>query len=110
MNMDWILLLAAIGVSMCGQFLLKAGAGVGSIVQQFLDWHTIVGLGLYGGAALLYILALRKIPVSVALPSTALSYVVAAIVGPYVFGEAIGAMHIAALVLILGGVLLLAFS
>ena len=110
MSLDWMLLLAAIGVSICGQFLLKAGAGVGSVYQQFLDWHTIVGLGLYGGAALLYILALRKIPVSAALPSTALSYVVAAIVGHYVFGEVIGPAHIAALALILGGVILLAVT
>jgi small multidrug resistance pump len=109
-SLDWLLLLAAIVVSMCGQFLLKAGAGAESVAQQILDWHTIVGLGLYGGAALLYILALRRIPVSVALPSTALSYVVAAIVGHYVFGEAVGAMHIAALTLILGGVILLAFT
>jgi drug/metabolite transporter (DMT)-like permease len=68
----------------------------------------MVGLVCYGGAALLYIVALRKIPMSVALPCTAASYVVIAIIGWAMFGETLGMQKIAAIGLISAGVALLA--
>jgi drug/metabolite transporter (DMT)-like permease len=68
----------------------------------------MVGLVCYGGAALLYIIALRRIPMSVALPCTAASYVVIALIGWAVFGESLGAQKIAAIALISAGVVLLA--
>lgn len=104
----WIALTAAIVTSMAGQTLLKAGAGAADFVSQLFDWRTIVGLGLYGGAAILYIVALRRIPMSVALPCTAASYVAAALIGHFAFGEALGAVKLLALALIAGGVVLLA--
>ena len=55
-------------------------------------------------------MALRRIPMSRALPCTAVSYVAAALIGHYAFGETLGASHIAAIALICGGVILLAFS
>ena len=108
MTAHWIALVAAIATSMAGQTLLKAGAGAADFVAQLFDWRTIIGLGLYGGAAILYIVALRRIPMSVALPCTAVSYVAAALIGYFAFGEALGGMKIAALGLIAGGVVLLA--
>ena len=110
MNVYWLLLLTAIATSMVGQVLLKSGSGAATLFAQLFDWHTIVGLGIYGGAAMLYIVALRRIPLSVALPTTALSYVASAIVGHYVFGEAIGPMQIGGLGLIFCGVIVLAFA
>ncbi|WP_237216840.1 DMT family transporter [Falsiroseomonas oryziterrae] len=109
----WLTLAAAIASSLIGQVLLKAGAS-GSVaasagfMDQLFRWQTIVGLGFYGGAALLYIVALRKIPMSVALPSTAASYVVIAIVGWAAFGESLDAMKLFAIGLICLGVVLLA--
>jgi multidrug transporter EmrE-like cation transporter len=110
MNLSWALLLAAIAVSMGGQVLLKSGSRAPDLLAQLLDWHTIIGLGLYGGAAMLYIVALRRIPLSVALPATAISYIAAALVGHFGFGEPLGPMHIAAIGLIAAGVVLLAFA
>ncbi len=60
--MYWAILAAAIATSMAGQTLLKAGAAAETFLAQLLDWRTILGLGLYGGAAILYIVALRRIP------------------------------------------------
>ncbi len=54
----------------------------------------MIGLFLYGGAALLYIIALRRIPMSVALPCTASSYIAAALIGYYEFAEPLTAMHL----------------
>ncbi len=110
MNLYWAMLAGAIATSMVGQTLLKAGAGAPGLVAQFLDWRTLVGLCLYGGAALLYIVALRRIPMSVALPFTAISYVAAAFIGHYVFGEVLGPMRLSALGLIFAGVVLLAVA
>lgn len=110
MNTYWLVLTAAIVTSMVGQTLLKAGAGASSFMAQLFDVRTMVGLCLYGGAALLYIIALRRIPMSVALPCTAISYVAVALIGHFAFAEPLGAMHIAALALICAGVAMLAFA
>jgi small multidrug resistance pump len=107
----WLALAAAICTSLVGQVLLKAGAvGGGSFFAQVFRPTTMVGLVCYGGAALLYIVALRRIPMSVALPCTAASYVVIALVGHFAFGEGLGAQKLAAIGLISGGVVLLAAS
>ncbi len=106
----WLVLFAAIAISMAGQTLLKAGAGATDFLAQLLDWRTLLGFCLYAGAAVLYIVALRRIPMSVALPCTAISYVAAALIGHYAFAEPLAAMHIAAIGLICFGVVLLAVA
>jgi len=110
MIFSWAMLALAISISLVGQTLLKSGAGAADFWTQMLDWHTLLGLFLYGGAALLYIVALRKIPMSVALPSTAVSYVAAILIGHFLFGESIGVLHLSAIALICGGVVLLALA
>ena len=109
MTLHWLMLAAAIVTSLSGQVLLKSGAtGEGGFLAQLFRLPTMAGLCLYGGAALLYIVALRRIPMSVALPCTAASYVVAVLIGHYVFGEVLNAQKIAAISLISLGVVVLA--
>lgn len=96
-------ILAGIG----GQILLKAGADAPDFVSQVLRPSTLVGLALYGSAAFLYIIALRKIPVSVAFPSVSLSYAIVAVAGHFLFGEPFGLKQIAGILLIVGGVALI---
>ena len=110
MRMYWAVLLVAIFTSMGGQTLLKAAAGAPDFLRQLLDWRTIVGLALYGGAAMLYIIALRRIPMSVALPFTAISYIAAALIGHYAFQEPLTPLHLAAIGLIAAGVVTLALA
>jgi multidrug transporter EmrE-like cation transporter len=110
MSVFWVVLAGAIATSLVGQTLLKAGSGAPDFLGQLFDWRTLLGLGLYGGAALLYIVALRRIPMSVALPCTAVSYIAAALIGHYAFAEPLTAQHIAAISLIAGGVVLLALT
>ncbi|GGG49132.1 hypothetical protein GCM10010964_40590 [Caldovatus sediminis] len=111
--LHWLALAAAIGTSLVGQVLLKIGASgsvhaAGGFLDQMLRWQTMVGLVCYGGAALLYIVALRRIPMSVALPSTAAGYVVIALIGHFAFGEPMSMQRVAAITLICLGVVLLA--
>ncbi|HVM78964.1 MAG TPA: EamA family transporter [Stellaceae bacterium] len=101
-------LAAAILVGVAGQLLLKQGA-VRSADQlaQFLDPFTISGLAVYGLAAALYIVAIKRLPVSVAFPSVALSYVLVAIAAHFLWQEPLGLAQFAGIVLIGGGILLL---
>ena len=96
-------ILAGIG----GQLLLKAGADAPDFVSQVLRPSTLCGLALYGSAAFLYIVALRKIPVSVAFPSVSLSYAIVAVLGHFLFGEPFGIKQIGGISLIMGGVVLI---
>jgi len=104
----WAALGAAVAVSLLGQILLKAGSGAATFTAQLFDWRTMIGFVFYGAAAMLYIVALRRIPLSVALPCTAVSYIAAALIGHYGFGEPLGAMRIAAIGVIAAGVVMLA--
>lgn len=90
-----------------GQVLLKAGADAPDLVSQLMRPSTIAGLALYGSAAFLYIIALRKIPVSVAFPSVSVSYALVAILGHFMFGEPFGLKQIGGIALIMGGVVLI---
>ena len=110
MTVYWVTLFAAIATSMVAQTFLKAGAGAASFISQLFDWRTLLGFALYGGGAVLYIVALRRIPMSRALPCTAVSYVAAALIGHYAFAEPLGIAHLGAIALICGGVLWLAFA
>jgi len=106
----WLVLAGAIATSLLGQTLLKAGAGAPDFIAQLFDWRTLLGLCLYGGAAMLYIVALRRIPMSVAMPFTAISYVAAVLIGHYGFGEHLSTMHVVAVATIASGVALLALA
>ena len=110
MTLFWLVLAAAIATSLAGQTLLKAGSGAPDFVSQLLDWRTIIGLALYAAAAMMYIVALRRIPMSVAMPCTAISYVAAVLIGHFGFAEPLSSMHVVAIATIASGVALLAFA
>ena len=109
-RMYWIFLAGAMVAAVFGQALLKGGSGAGTFVQQLMDLRTILGLGCYGGSALLYMVALRGIPLSIALPATAMSYIAVAMIGHFVFHEPIGPQRMAGLAQNLAGVVVLGTS
>lgn len=102
---------ATLGVSILagiiGQILLKVGSDAPDFWSQVFRPSTIVGLAFYAAAAFLYIIALRKIPMSVAFPSVSLSYAIIAVIGHFAFGEPFGVKQVAGIVLIMGGVALI---
>jgi drug/metabolite transporter (DMT)-like permease len=77
------------------------------LAAQFLNPLTISGLGIYLISALCYILALKRIPVSIAFPSVSASYVVVAIVSHVLWNEPLGLPQWAGILLISSGVLLI---
>ncbi len=107
----WASLLAAIGVSVAGQLLLKAGAvGERGVLDQLLRWQTLLGLACYGAGALFYILAIRRIPISVAMPVVALSYALIAALGHMIWNEPMTGLHVAGIALVCVGVVVLAVA
>jgi small multidrug resistance pump len=104
----YVSLVAAIILGVAGQIALKSAALASpTVMAQFINPLTLIGFAIYVFAALGYIVALKKIPVSVAFPSVAASYVVVAIIAHLLWDEPFGWPQIAGLVLIGGGILLI---
>ncbi len=99
-----------------GQFFLKKGAiKLGEVSGSNFVSHVLgivmipellIGLACYAAGAVLYILILTRVPLSVLAPSVALQYVIAMIVGQYVFGEIIPNYRWFGLGMIICGVML----
>lgn len=85
----------------------KAGADASDVVSQILRPSTLCGLALYASAAFSYIVALRKLPMSVAFPNVSLSYAIVAVLGHFLFGEPFGIKQVGGIALIMGGVVLI---
>ncbi len=71
------------------------------------SWPIVAGLACYVVSVGVWIVALSRVDVSLAYPMLSLGYVVNALAARWLFGEALGAMHWAGMLLILGGVLLM---
>lgn len=112
----WLALGGALLTGAAGQVLLKLGAasglgsGAGGMIQQLMRPATMVGFVFYFVGAMLYIVALRKIPVSVAFPCAALQYLAVAALGWVAFREPFAWVQAGGLALILVGVSLLALN
>jgi small multidrug resistance pump len=101
-------LVAAVLLGVAGQVALKLGAdGTKTIAMQFLHPATIIGFGIYVGASVLYMIAIKKIPISLAYPSVSISYVIVAIIAHVMWNEPFGLQQIAGLLLIGGGIVVL---
>jgi multidrug transporter EmrE-like cation transporter len=81
-----------------------------SVMQQLLDPLTVAAIGLYVGSLVLWLLALRSLPLSLAYPFSGLTIAVVAFLGWAVLNETLSVTHIVGMVLILIGVVLLAQS
>lgn len=106
--LSWFALAGAIITSLAGQSLLKGAAERRTFLEQLCDWHSLVGLLLYASAAMLFMYALRRIPLSVAVPFTALTYPGAALTGHFLYSEPLSVQHSIAIGLISVGVVLIA--
>lgn len=104
----YLALAGAIAVGVGAQVLLKIGAaGAESVAAQFLRVSTVAGLALYLASAVLYVIALRKMSISIAFPTVSLGYVLIAAIDYFVFKEPMGLLQIGGLILIMAGVSLL---
>jgi small multidrug resistance pump len=102
----WLALAIILGVG--GQVVLKTGTvGAEGIVAQFLNPWTIGGLFIYFLAALTYIVAIKKIPVSIAYPSVSISYGIMAVLAHILWKEPLTWQHAGGILLIMSGIAVL---
>ena len=108
MAIYYVSLAASILLGVAGQITLKSGAvNSATVAAQFVNPLTIIGFAIYVFAAFCYIVALKKIPVSVAFPSIAASYAVVAVIAHLLWNEPLGWPQFGGMLLIGGGILLL---
>ena len=99
----WLGMAILLGVA--GQLVLKAGAeSSGEGLAQFLSPWTLCGFGIYFLSALTYIVAIKKIPISLAYPSVSISYGILAVVAHLVWREPLTWQHWAGIALISSGI------
>ena len=67
----------------------------------------ILALMLYGSATILWVLALREVPLSIAYPFTALAFVLVPLASAALFHETLGARYFIGLAFVVGGVWIL---
>jgi drug/metabolite transporter (DMT)-like permease len=111
-----VMLVITVLTGTVGQFFLRNGAKqlgavtadnwLGLVMSMFMNPTLLIGLLFYGGAAVLYILILTRVPLSVLGPSVALQYVFAVMMGRFLFNETIPGYRWFGLAMIAGGVIL----
>ena len=104
----YLALAAGIALGVVGQIALKFGsAGAGSLAGQFLNSPTLLGFAIYAAAAICYVIAIRRIPISLAYPSVSVSYVAVGLAAHLLWNEPFGLPQFVCILLIGGGILLL---
>jgi multidrug transporter EmrE-like cation transporter len=116
------LILTGVMLNAAAQLLLKAGVtplgelSVGlhnllpTTMKVLMQWPILAGLACYVISVGVWIVGLSRVEVSIAYPMLSLGYVVNALAAWWLFGEALGPMRWAGMMLILAGVLVMARS
>lgn len=104
----YVALAVSILLGISGQIMLKTGADRSTgFLAQFFSPFTLSGLFIYALAAAFYIVALKRIPVSLAFPSVSLSYVIVAVLAHFLWSEPLGMPQVGGILLIGCGIFLL---
>ncbi len=114
-----LLILVSVGLGAVAQVLMKlgmtaapmrealaTGAAAPVVLAVLTSPGVMGGLFLYGIATVLWLGVLSRVELSQAFPFVGLSFVLAAVLGYFVFAEAVSAMRVAGIALIVAGVVL----
>ncbi len=103
-------LLLKAGVNAVGAITLDRGTLLLTALRVLTQWPVLAGLTLYVVSVGVWIVGLSRVDVSIAYPMLSLGYVVNALAAWWLFGEMIGPLRVAGILLILAGVFLIARS
>ena len=105
--------LCAVSCIAAGQILFKMTAEriLGkTLVEMATDWTTVAifgtALGIYAGATVLWVLALRHLPLAQGYMLMTLSFIIVPIAAVFVFGEKLSFSFVLGLILIICGIFL----
>jgi drug/metabolite transporter (DMT)-like permease len=115
------LTLLSVTISALGQITLKLGVSTQAVRQAMassssidffwalaLNPLVVAGFALYGLGAISWVMVLTRVDVSQAYPFVGLSILLAFALGHFLLSEPVSLMRIAGMVLIVGGVILVA--
>lgn len=71
------------------------------------EWHIVVALFCYGISVVVWILALSRVPVSIAFPLLSMAYIVTAVAAWYLLGEALSLTKLVGIGVIILGVIII---
>jgi multidrug transporter EmrE-like cation transporter len=93
------------------QLLLKAGTNAEPLgLRLAIEPHILAGLACYVVSVVVWVVALSKVPVSMAYPMLSIGYVVNAIAAYYLLGETVTPMRLTGIGVIIVGVFIVARS
>lgn len=119
---EFSLILSGVLLNACAQLLLKAGTNrighfdfsLGNALpigwQLATNPYIFGGLSCYVVSVVVWIMALSRVPVSIAYPMLSIGYVVNALAAWWLFGESLTVMRIAGIGIIIVGVYLVTKS
>jgi undecaprenyl phosphate-alpha-L-ara4N flippase subunit ArnE len=102
-----LVLLLAASLAACGQILFKVGATGRESVREMLNPYILGGLTCYGVGTVAWIFALSKLPLRVAYPYTALTFVLVYLAAVGLLGEKMTLRGGGGVTLVLAGLYLL---
>ena len=115
-------ILAGVLLNAAGQLLLKAGVTAlksmaldwskpwQNVLAIGLEWHVFAGLVCYVVSVGVWMMALSRVPVSVAYPMLSIGYVVNAFAAYYLFGEPLSPQKLIGIGVIVIGVVIVGRS
>jgi multidrug transporter EmrE-like cation transporter len=108
---SFTLVLAGVLLNAAAQLLLKAGTNAMPLgLRLAMEPHILAGLGCYAVSVVVWIIALSRVPVSVAYPMLSIGYVVNAIAAWQLLGESLSPMRLGGIGVIIAGVFIVARS
>ena len=103
-------LLLKAGTNRVGEFAFSIENLVPIGMKLALNPPILAGLGCYGVSVVVWVLALSRVPVSVAYPMLSIGYVINAVAAWMLFGESLAAQKLVGIGFIIVGVFLVARS
>ena len=105
------LLLVGVLLNATAQLLLKAGTNAMPLGPRLaLEPHILGGLACYVVSVVVWVIALSRVPVSIAYPMLSIGYVINALAAWQLLGESLSPLRIGGIGVIIAGVFMVARS
>lgn len=113
------LIFAGVMLNAAAQILMKAGTNAVGYFEfsganilpigwkLVTEWHIVAALFCYAISVVIWVLALSRVPVSIAFPMLSMAYVVNAVAAWYLLGEAFNPAKLAGMGVIILGVIII---
>ena len=108
---SFALVLAGVLLNAAAQLFLKAGTNAMPLgLRLAIEPHILGGLACYVVSVVVWVVALSRVPVSIAYPMLSIGYVVNAVAAYYLLGESVTPMRLVGIGIIIVGVFMVARS